>query len=245
MFFKCKNEVLSLEILRVDIKQAGYLEKPDAIVDICFSLKRGETIGLIGPNGAGKSTTIKVIAGLLPEIKGAVEFQSRNFAYIPDQPVFYDELTLWEHLQLAGAVNNIEDDVVAKKGKELLEAFGMVAQMHHFPSSFSKGMLQKMMIILGLLVEPDLYIIDEPFVGLDPRATMKFLQFLQEKKNQGACMLVSTHQLDLAERICDYIILMMAGRIIARGSLKDIQSKCGMPGATLFDCFNSLLESDV
>lgn len=235
-----------MEVLRVEISQAGYTGLQDAVKDICFSLKEEESIGLIGPNGAGKSTTIKAIAGLLPEVIGKVEILGeQKCAYIPDQPVFYDELTLWEHLELAGAVNEMDHAVVLEKGEGLLNTFALQKVKHHFPSSFSKGMQQKVMIILGLLMEPDIYIIDEPFVGLDPRATTQFLHFLQGEKRRGAGVLISTHQLDLAERICDLIILMMEGRIVARGSLLEIREKCKMPGASLFDCFNYLLEHEV
>jgi len=99
------------------------------------------------------------------------------------------------------------------------------------------------MIIIGLLIEPDVYIIDEPFVGLDPRATMEFLRFLNEERMRGAGILISTHQLDMAERICDSIILMADGQLIAQGNLDEIREKCQLPGATLFDCFNSILEN--
>ena len=203
--------------------------------------------GLIGPNGAGKSTTIKAIVGLLPKMIGKVQFsgQHKNFAYIPEQPVLYEELTLWEHLELVAAVYEIERNVFLEKGQNLLNIFRLQKVKHHFPATFSKGMQQKVMIIIGLLIEPDVYIIDEPFVGLDPRSTMGFLRFLNEERRRGAGILISTHQLDMAERICDSIILMADGQLVAQGNLDEIRLKCQLPGASLFDCFNSILENQV
>lgn len=232
-----------MELLNVAITQAGYIGHEGAVQNISFTLNKGEVIGLIGPNGAGKSTIIKAIAGLLPEMTGQIDFVGQEaYAYIPDQPVLYEELTLWEHLELAGAVKGMKNETVLEKGETLLGTFDLQEVKHHFPSSFSKGMQQKVMIILGLLMESDVYIIDEPFVGLDPRATMEFMNFLLEESCRGAGIILSTHQLDFAERICDYIILMVEGRIVSRGSLEEIRKNCGMLDASLFDCFNYILE---
>ncbi|NLW06360.1 MAG: AAA family ATPase, partial [Clostridia bacterium] len=96
---------------------------------------------------------------------------------------------------------------------------------------------------ISLLIEPDVYIIDEPFVGLDPRATLELLRFLNEERMRGAGILISTHQLDMAERICDFIFLMADGQVIALGNPDEIREQCQLPGATLFDCFNAILEN--
>mgnify|MGYP000879191731 CR=1 FL=1 len=234
-----------MNVLQVEIAQAGYTGKRNAVNDINFSLKKGELAGLIGPNGAGKSTTLKAIVGLLPQMAGKVRFigQNRNFAYIPEQPVLYEELTFWEHLELVAAVYEIERNIFLDKAEKLLHTFRLQEVKHHFPVTFSKGMQQKVMIITGLLIGPDVYIIDEPFVGLDPRATMEFLRFLNEERKRGAGILISTHQLDMAERICDSIILMNDGLLMAQGSLAEIRGKCQLPEASLFACFNAILEN--
>lgn len=236
-----------MHVLHVEIKQAGYPGKKNAISNISLSLKKGELAGLIGPNGAGKSTTIKAIVGLLSEMTGKVQFigPQRSFAYIPEQPVFYEELTLWEHLEFVAAAYEIKRSIFLEKAENLLKIFRLQEVKHHFPATFSKGMQQKVMIIIGLLIEPDVYIIDEPFVGLDPRATMEFLRFLNEERMRGAGILISTHQLDMAERICDSIFLMADGQLIAQGNPDEIREKCQLPGATLFDCFNAILENQI
>jgi len=240
-----KKEALTLEVLKVDIHHAGYSGRQDAVQDIHFTLNSGKLVGLIGPNGAGKSTTIKAIINLLPELAGNILFMHENktCAYIPEQPVLYDELTLWEHLELSAAAYEMDREYFIKRSEELLFLFHLTDVKHHFPGSFSKGMQQKLMVIIGLLIQPDVYIIDEPFVGLDPRATMQFINLLEEEKTRGAGILISTHQLDIAERICDDIILIANGKLVTQGNLEQIREQCRLPKASLFDCFNSILEN--
>lgn len=231
-----------MAVLQVDIEYAGYDEKSDAIHDIRFSVGSGELVGLIGPNGAGKSTTLKAILGLLPRCSGKVLFSGnrQTYSYIPERPILYDKLTLWEHLELAGAAYEMEQRVFTEKAEALLYRFRMEGVRHHYPSSFSKGMQQKMMLILGFLIEPDVYVVDEPFIGLDPRATKEFLELLEEERRRGAGVLMSTHVLDTAEKICDRFVLMDSGKMVAEGSLQEIQDICGLPDASLFDCFHRL-----
>ncbi|HEX3016133.1 MAG TPA: ABC transporter ATP-binding protein [Desulfobacteria bacterium] len=233
-----------MELLTVRIAHAGYLTNKQAIKNIDFSISAGQLVGLIGPNGAGKSTTLKGILGLLPEIKGQVQFsgQRKSYAYIPEQPVFYDGLTLWEHLEFAAAAGQIPRQVFTSKAEELLRKFRLVEVRHHFPATFSKGMQQKVMLILGFLLEPDVYIVDEPFIGLDPRATKEFLALIYEARNQGAGVLMSTHVLDTAEKVCDSFVLMADGTIVSKGNLAEIRNQCNLPDGSLFDCFDRLLE---
>lgn len=231
-----------MDIVRVGIERAGYEGRAEVVRDIRFAVGPGELVGLIGPNGAGKSTTIKAIIGLLKDYAGEVRFGSERgrYAYIPEQPILYERLTLWEHLELAAAAFEMEDAAFRTRAEQLVAKFRLQDMAHHLPSSFSKGMQQKMMLILGFLAEPDLYIVDEPFVGLDPRATKEFLDLLAEERRRGAGVLMSTHVLDTAERICDRFVLLDGGRIVASGDLDQVRETSGMPGATLFDCFHAL-----
>jgi ABC-2 type transport system ATP-binding protein len=231
-----------MDILQVDITQAGYNDQKEVIKDIQFSIKQGELVGLIGSNGAGKSTTIKSILGLLKDFKGEVRFlgEGKNYAYIPEQPILYEQLTFWEHLELAASAYEMERSQFTSHAESLVRKFRMEDVRDHLPSSFSKGMQQKIMLILGFLIRPDVYVVDEPFLGLDPRATKDFLDLLDEERRRGAAVLMSTHVLDTAEKICDRFVMLNKGRIIAQGSLIEIQQKCGLPQASLFDCYNSL-----
>jgi len=234
-----------VDILQVQIKHAGYASNKKAVENINFSLKKGELAGLIGPNGAGKSTTIKAILELLPEMEGEVKpaRQNARYAYIPENPVFYDELTLWEHLELAAAAYGMEECEFWSESEKLLEIFRLQKERHHLPGSFSKGMQQKVMLIIGFLIKADIYIVDEPFIGLDPRATRDFLNLLKEENKRGAGVLMSTHVLDTAEKICDSFVLLADGKLVAQGNLAQIREICRMPGASLFDCFNKILEN--
>ncbi|KRE32812.1 ABC transporter ATP-binding protein [Paenibacillus sp. Soil724D2] len=232
-----------LAVLEVHIDQAGYDEVPDIIKKIHFDVRQGELVGLLGPNGAGKSTTIKSILGLLKDFKGKISFmgERKSYAYIPEHPILYDELTLWEHMEFAASVYDLDRTVFLERADDLLHRFRLMDEKHQLPGKFSKGMQQKIMLILGFLNKPDVYIVDEPFIGLDPKAIKDFLGMLDEERKRGAGILMSTHVLDTAERICSSFVLLSGGRLVANGTLQDIQQQCGMPDAPLFDCFHSLL----
>jgi len=235
-----------MTILQATIESAGYRDRPDVIHDIHFSVQPGELVGLIGPNGAGKSTTLKALLGLLPDLKGEVVFEDGDvhYSYIPEHPAVYDELTLWEHLELAAAAMGLDSEIFEQRAEELLVKFNLSGVRHHLPASFSKGMQQKIMLVLGFLHQPKLYIVDEPFIGLDPKATKDFLEMLDAERRRGAAVLMSTHVLDTAERVCSSFLLISEGTLMASGTLDDIRKASGMPGATLFDCFTAMTEGE-
>lgn len=141
---------------------------------------------------------------------------------------------------LAAAVYGMDEPEFVREAGALLEKFRMTESRDLLPGGFSKGMRQKMMLMIGFLGRPDVYIVDEPFIGLDPRATKDFLGLLEEERCRGAGVLMSTHVLDTAERICDELILISEGRVRASGSLDDIRTAANMPSASLFDCFDAL-----
>lgn len=231
-----------MPVLDVNIETAGYESEREVIRDIRFQVHRGQIVGLIGPNGAGKSTTIKAILGLLREVKGHIAFANGepNFAYVPEQPILYDQLTLWEHLRLAASAFGLDEAEFGRRADALLARFRLEEVKHHYPTGFSKGMQQKVMLILGFLHEPDLYVVDEPFIGLDPYATKDLLELLAAEKERGAGILMCTHVLGTAERICDSFLLLSDGKLLAQGSLEQLNRQCGLSGASLFDCFLAL-----
>jgi ABC-2 type transport system ATP-binding protein len=231
---------VNMEVLQVDLRRAGYEQAQEVVRDVSFSLKSGEMMGLIGPNGAGKSTTIKAILGLLKNVDGRVNLTGprQHYSYVPEHPVLYDDLTVWEHLELAASAYNMPRADFEKKADTLLERFQLTKEKHHLPRSFSKGMQQKVMLIVGFLLQPDLYIVDEPFIGLDPRATKELLHLLMEERKRGAAVLLSTHVLDTAEKICDSFLLLSGGRCVARGTLEELRLQMGCEEASLMDCFN-------
>src|SRR5690625_5150181 len=216
-------------LLQVDHLIGGYTNK-NVLHGISFELYPKEIVGLIGLNGAGKSTTIKHIIGLMQPKQGAISVNGKTFqedpngyrsqmAYIRETPILYDELTLYEHLRLTAMAYNIEEDVFEKRIHPLLKEFQLDKRINWFPTHFSKGMRQKVMIMCAFLIEPLLYIVDEPFVGLDPLGIQSYLQLMNEMKNRGSGILMSTHILATAERYCDRFIIIHEGKIKAVGTL--------------------------
>ncbi len=233
-------------MLDVNIRSAGYDIEEKTIHDIAFSIEKGELVALIGANGAGKSTTIKTMLGLLINMNGKISFGEKKnpYAYVPEHPTYYDYLTLWEHIELLMAARENEVGSWKRKADELLHMFRMDKHKHEYLSKFSKGMKQKSMLILAFLTEPDFYIIDEPFIGLDPVATKEFLSYLYKEKERGAGILLCTHVLDTAERICERFLLISQGTLVADGHLESIQALADMPGSSLLDCFDVIVRRE-
>lgn len=236
-----------MTVLELKKVTGGYTRKP-VIHELSFTIGQGELVGLIGLNGAGKSTTIKHIIGtLLPKdgeivlngvtLKEDTDKYRSSFSYIPETPVLYDELTLKEHLELTAMAYGIDEQTLATRSEVLLKEFRMEKRLNWFPSHFSKGMRQKVMIMCAFLVNPSLYIIDEPFVGLDPLGIQSLLDQMAEKKQEGASILMSTHILSTAERYCDRIILLHEGRLRAQGTMDELRAAFHMPNATLDDLY--------
>ncbi|KAB2334344.1 ABC transporter ATP-binding protein [Bacillus mesophilum] len=232
-----------MNLLQVNIAAAGYEKDEAKIKDIAFAIGKGELIGLIGPNGAGKSTTIKTLLGLLPYKDGEISFkENATYSYIPERPIFYDELTLWEHLDFVAAVEGLDDHTYKEKANKLLQQYKLAEHAHEFPGKYSKGMQQKAILVLSMITDPDIYIIDEPFIGLDPNAMKLFLESIEEERKRGAGILMSTHVLDTAEKVCDRFLMIHEGQLQAKGTLADIREQCCLPNASLFDCFHQIAE---
>lgn len=243
-----------MAILEVENLTGGYTRKP-VLKDVSFSIEKGELVGLIGLNGAGKSTTIKHIIGIMQPKSGTIRLNGRTFgedidayrsafSYIPETPVLYEELTLREHLELTAMAYGLEQQVFEQRSAALLKEFRMEKRLKWFPSHFSKGMRQKVMIMSAFLVDPDLYIIDEPFVGLDPLGIKSLLDQMEQQKRSGASVLMSTHILSTAERYCDRIILLHNGRVRAIGTMPELRQAFGMPDASLDDLYIAMTEDD-
>lgn len=241
-----------MEILELQHITGGYTRRP-VLHDVSFTIGRGELIGLIGLNGAGKSTTIKHIIGLMNPHEGDIRLNGvtfrenpeqyrKAFSYIPETPILYDELTLREHLELTAMAYGLEKEVFEARSEQLLKEFRMEKRLKWFPSHFSKGMRQKVMIMCAFLVNPSLYIIDEPFVGLDPIGIRSLLDQMEERKKQGASILMSTHVLSTAEKHCDRIILLHNGQVRASGTMDDLRKAFGRPNASLDDLYIAMTE---
>ncbi|MBR7552996.1 ABC transporter ATP-binding protein [Allobacillus sp. GCM10007491] len=242
------------DLLRIENLVGGYT-RDHVLHGLTFHVKKGEVVGLIGLNGAGKSTTIKHIIGLMTPKQGSVEINGqtihddletyrREFAYIPEMPMLYEELTLDEHLHLTGMAYGLDKKTYDERVGFLLKEFRLESKRNWFPVHFSKGMRQKVMIMCAFLVKPSLYIVDEPFVGLDPLGIQSYLDTMNEMKEQGAGVLMSTHILATAERYCDRFIILHDGKIRAKGTLRELQDEFKMPGASLDDLYVRLTRDE-
>ncbi|AKI50213.1 ABC transporter ATP-binding protein [Listeria monocytogenes] len=243
-----------MALVEVEHLTGGYTKRP-VLKDISFAIEDKQIVGLIGLNGAGKSTTIKHITGLMHPKQGTIKINGhqlvedtetyrKQFSYIPETPVLYEELTLKEHLELTGMAYGISEEELQARMKPLLKEFRLEKKLNWFPAHFSKGMKQKVMIMSAFLIEPKLYIIDEPFVGLDPLGIQSLLNWMDEMRSKGASILMSTHILATAEKYCDTFIIIHQGEIRAEGTLKDLQTNFEMPGASLDEIYIQLTKEE-
>ncbi|MGZ6525563.1 MAG: ABC transporter ATP-binding protein [Tumebacillaceae bacterium] len=241
-----------LRLLEVRKLTGGYTPDQPVIRDITLDVQAREIVGLIGMNGAGKSTIIKHILGLLEPFSGTItvaghaleqdptEFRSQ-IAYIPEAPKLYEELTLQEHLELTAMVYRIDDATYKQRTTRLLDVFRLADKLNEFPNTFSKGMQQKVMILCAFLVQPKLFVVDEPFIGLDPLAIQSLLELFIEMKQLGCSILMSTHILGVAERYCDRFVMVNQGEIALHGTMDEMRQQAQMPQATLDDLFISVV----
>ena len=236
--------------LTVKHLSGGYFQHP-VLKDLNFEIANGELVALIGLNGAGKSTTIKEIIGLLKPTSGTIEIDGlslnksasqyrQKIGFIPESPVLYEELTLREHIEVTAMAYDIPMDVAMQRADKLLKTFRLEKRLDWFPANFSKGMKQKVMIVCAFLIEPSLYIIDEPFLGLDPLAIHALLELLKEEKAKGKSILMSTHFLSTAEKYCDRFIFLHEGQIKSQGTLAQIKEQFAMPDASLDELYLAL-----
>lgn len=243
-------------ILDVKGLYGGYLLNRPVLHNVSFSINKGQMVGLIGLNGAGKSTIIKHILGLLKPSNGNIHVVGRSleedpiayrsaYAYVPENPELYDELTVREHLQLNAMAYGVDSAIYRERSRVLAKEFQMIQKMDSLPSFLSKGMRQKAMIMNAFLIEPQLYIIDEPFLGLDPLGIRSLLELMDNHRSKGASFLVSSHILSTIERYCDSYVVLHHGHTIAKGTLSEIKQHQGLSDSNLEETFFSLLQKEV
>ncbi|WP_303973570.1 ABC transporter ATP-binding protein [Streptococcus merionis] len=239
-------------MLKLEKVTGGYANIP-VLKNISFTINDGELVGLIGLNGAGKSTTINEIIGLLTPYQGQITIDGLSLAqnpedyrkkigFIPETPSLYEELTLREHIELMALAYGMSTEVVMERAQRLLQIFRLQDRLDWFPVNFSKGMKQKVMIICAFIVNPSLLIVDEPFLGLDPVAIQDLTDLLAEEKTKGTSILMSTHVLDSAEKMCDRFVILHHGEIKAEGNLEELRQAFAMPEASLNAIYLRLTE---
>ena len=222
-----------------------------AVDGIDLVVPKGELFGFLGPNGAGKTTTFRMIAGILQPTSGAVEIggidllqhpleAKQRLGFIPDRPFVYDKLTGREFLRFAAALYGQQGLAVEKRIIELLELFELTRWKDELTESYSHGMRQKLIISGALVHRPDVIVVDEPMVGLDPKSARLLKDLFRQFVDRGGTVLMSTHTLEVAEAMCDRIAIIHGGKIIASGTMAEVQQQTASEDLGLEDLFLKL-----
>lgn len=217
--------------------------------DINLTIDAGQIVGYIGPNGAGKSTTIKIICGIIDEFEGevnvlgldvrrhAIEIKQR-IGYIPEQASLYDVLNPTEYLRFVGKLYGLDDEVIKVKSWELLRLFDLADKPETRMNTYSKGMKQKVLLISGLMHNPEIIFLDEPLSGLDANAVILVKEILSQLKQSGKTIFYSSHIMDVVEKISDRIVIIDKGEVLADGSFETLQQQAHQ--GSLENIFTSL-----
>ena len=226
-----------IELLHV-VKTFGDLV---AVDDLSLTVQQGEFFAILGPNAAGKTTTIRVLTGLIKPTSGRarvcgfdVQEQPlevrKRMAYVPDFPFLYDKLTPWEFLRFTGQLFRMDEQRITTAATELIERFNLEDFVRKPIEGLSHGTRQRVAIVSALLHDPEVFVIDEPMVGLDPHHSRVVKDTLKERSQKGTTVFLSTHQLSVAEEMADRIGIMHQGRLIALGTAEELRQQSGASG---------------
>jgi ABC-2 type transport system ATP-binding protein len=218
-------------------------------LDLC--MRAGELYALLGPNGAGKTTTLRMVAGLLRPDAGTIHVfgidaladpiaAKRIVAWLPDEPMLYDKLTPLEHLEFVAGLWSVDPTVAQKRAEDLLQLLELSENRDQRCESFSRGMKQKTALACALIHEPKLLILDEPLTGLDAAVARQVKDLLQHRVREGATVIMTTHILDVAERVAERIGIIQTGRLRAEGTLSELRGRSGLGNSTLEDVYLEL-----
>jgi ABC-2 type transport system ATP-binding protein len=232
------------------IKLSKHFGDKVAVDEVTFSVYPGEVFGFLGPNGAGKTTTIKMIVGLLLPSSGTVKVSGYDVVeqplqakaangYVPDTPNLYAKLSGREFLQFVGDLYEIERVQVNRRIDELLRLFNLEEAADDTIDSYSHGMQQKTALAAALMHDPRLLILDEPTAGLDPKSARLIKDILRQMADRGSAVFLSTHILEIAERMCDRIGIINQGKLIAVGTMEELRN-LGQGETSLEDIFLNL-----
>ena len=222
-----------------------------AVDRIDLAVPSGELFGFLGPNGAGKTTTFRMIAGILRPTSGSIEIggidinqrpleAKARLGFIPDRPFVYDKLTGAEFLRFVAALYGQQGVVVERRIDELLELFDLRRWKDELTESYSHGMRQKLIISGALVHRPEVIVVDEPMVGLDPRSARLLKDLFRQFVDRGGTVLMSTHTLEVAETMCDRIAIIHGGKIVASGNMAELQEQTSSEHLGLEDLFLKL-----
>jgi ABC-2 type transport system ATP-binding protein len=222
-----------------------------AVDGLSLEIPAGTLFGFLGPNGAGKTTTLRMIAGILKPTSGVVEIAGQDIqrnplaaksrlGFIPDRPFVYDKLTGAEFLRFTAALYGQEGEVVERRINELLDLFELMPWKDELTESYSHGMRQKLIISSALVHRPEVIVVDEPMVGLDPKSGRLLKDLFRRFVERGGTVLMSTHTLEIAEGMCDRIAIVRGGKLIASGTMEELREQHAAGDATLEELFLKL-----
>jgi len=222
-----------------------------AVDRLNLTVSQGELFGFLGPNGAGKTTTLKMMAGVLKPTGGSVIIDNKDMAdnpleckkvigFIPDRPFLYEKLTGREVLQFIAGIYGLSQDGLPKRMEQLFELFEIGSWRDELVESYSHGMKQRLVMTTALIHQPKAIIVDEPMVGLDPRAAKLVKRIFRSLCKKGMTVFMSTHTLQVAEEMCDRIGIIHQGKLIAVGTMKDLREMSGMQAEELEDVYFKL-----
>ena len=220
-----------------------------AVAGVDLTIGQGEIVGFLGPNGAGKTTTMKMMTGLLKPTAGSAAILGHDierepiaakaaFGYVPDTPNLYSKLRGWEYLRFMARLYRVPTERAERRAAELLRLFDLYEAASDLIEGYSHGMSQKMALAGALVHDPQVLFLDEPTVGLDPRSARLIKDLLGQLRSRGVAVFLSTHILEIAERMCDRVVIINKGTIVAAGTLAELRSQ-GREGS-LEDIFLSL-----
>jgi len=234
-----------------------------AVDNVSFNISKGEIVGILGPNGAGKTTTIRLLTGIFKlEDKASIEIFNEditknlskykiNFGIVPEVSNAFSDFTVWQNLKFSGGIYGFPKEKIENRSKKLLEQFGLIEKMHSKTKALSKGLKQRLNFCLALLHEPSILILDEPTSGLDPISVKLMRNRILQLKKEGKTILITTHDMQEAQTICDRILIMNRGKIIADESPDTLRERFKSRSTILFkidevlsnDHKNSLLDT--
>ena len=230
-------------------------DRRPAVDGLDLAIRRGEFYTLLGPNGAGKTTTLRMVVGLLRPDAGSISVlgidalvdpvaAKQVMAWISDEPMIYDKLTPFEYLEFVGGLWGIDAAHAEARARGLIDWLDLGPHAHRRCEGFSKGMRQKVALAGALVHEPRIIILDEPFTGLDAGSARQVKTVLREHVAAGGTVIMTTHILEVAERMADRIGVMSGGKLVAEGTLEELRCQTGAGQATLEDTFLALVETD-
>lgn len=243
-------------MLTVEHLHKAYNQRP-ILIDVSFALQPGEIVGLIGANGAGKSTLIKSILGILKVKDGQIAIGPEGYepgslaarqitTTVPELPLLYTDVSAYEHLRYMAMLYEMPEERFNQRAERLLRSLHLWKDRDLDPLMMSKGMKQKVSLAAALLPSPKLLLLDEPFSGLDPMATDALRRLIQEAAAEGTTVLMSTHLLSNAERLCHRFLMLYEGRLVGDGTAESLRQQAGCsPDAPLDEAFIRLCQNGV